>query len=168
MTILYTEKAAVISDCKKYRYMLRRSWDHNKMRFLFIMLNPSTADADIDDPTIRSCTRLSNALGAGSFEVVNLFAFRATDPKELHNNKYEENVGSDNGKFIGLSVQRCDLSIVAWGAHELAVSEGKKVVKEILTYHRPAVFCLGKTKSNAPKHPLYIKTGQQLETYRQL
>jgi hypothetical protein len=80
---LFIERAAVISDCGLYRYMLRRAWDYERMRALVCMLNPSTADAEIDDPTIRSCVRLLRALGFGSVEIVNLFAFRATQPAAL-------------------------------------------------------------------------------------
>src|SRR5882757_2226662 len=81
VTDLFLERDAVISDCGKYRYLLRRTWDHSKPRTLFVMLNPSTADAEIDDATIRSCIRLSKEMGYGSFEVVNIFGLRATDPK---------------------------------------------------------------------------------------
>src|ERR1700684_272716 len=83
MADLFMEREAVISDCGKYRYLLRRAWDHTKPRVLFVMLNPSTADASIDDPTIRACIRLCKAHGFGSFEVVNLYAWRSTDPQAL-------------------------------------------------------------------------------------
>jgi hypothetical protein len=79
----YLENYAVISDCGRYRYLLRRTWDYKKPRALICMLNPSTADAKQDDATIRSCVRLLSSIGYGSFEVVNVFAHRATDPKEL-------------------------------------------------------------------------------------
>ena len=65
----YLENDAVISDCSKYRYLLRRTWDHSKPRLLYVMLNPSTADARNDDATIRSCVRLASGLGYGSIEV---------------------------------------------------------------------------------------------------
>src|SRR5579872_6884139 len=80
---LFMERDAVISDCGKYRYLLRRAWDHVRPRVLFVMLNPSTADANVDDATIRSCVRLSRQLGYGSFEDVNLYGHRATKPAEL-------------------------------------------------------------------------------------
>ena len=76
---LFMEKDAMISDCGKYRYLLRRAWDHTLPRGLFVMLNPSTADAEVDDATIRSCIRLCRSWSFGSFEVVNLFGWRATD-----------------------------------------------------------------------------------------
>lgn len=159
---LFLERDAVISDCGKYRYLLRRTWDHGKPRALFIMLNPSTADAEIDDATIRSCIRLSKGLGYGSFEVVNLFAFRATDPSELQ--QADDPIGPRNDEKIEAALLRCDLAICAWGAHQMAESRGR-AVRSMIRTHRPAVFCLGKTKAGAPKHPLYIKSGTPLEVY---
>ena len=162
MSDLFLERDAVISDCGKYRYLLRRTWDAHRPRALYVMLNPSTADADIDDATIRSCIRLAKGLGYGSFEVVNLFAFRATDPANLE--KADEPVGPSNDASIERAVGRCDLAICAWGAHPMADRRANRV-REMIRLHRPAVFCFGKTKAGAPKHPLYIKSGTPLETY---
>lgn len=162
MTDLFLERDAVISDCTLYRYLLRRTWDHTKPRVLFVMLNPSTADAQIDDPTIRSCIRLSKGLGYGSFEVVNLFGLRATDPAELA--RAVDPVGPRNDLTIETAIGRCDLAICAWGAHPMALQRANSV-RALLRSRRPAVFCLGKTKSGAPKHPLYIKSGTALETF---
>ncbi len=159
---LFLERDAVISDCGAYRYLLRRTWDHGKPRVLIVMLNPSTADAEIDDATIRSCIRLSKELGYGSFEVVNLFALRATDPTEL--TKAADPIGSRNDITIESAIGRCDIAICAWGAPRMAESRARSV-RALLRSRRPAVFCLGKTKNGAPKHPLYIKSGTPLETF---
>src|ERR1700731_2978902 len=113
MASLLLERDAVISDCGRSRYLLRRTWDHDKPRALFVMLNPSTADAEVDDPTIRSCMRLAKQMGHGSFEVVNLFAWRATDPRELHT--ASDPVGPENDRVIEAAVNRCDIVICAWG-----------------------------------------------------
>jgi hypothetical protein len=162
MTTLFSERDAVISDCGRYRYLLRRTWDARRPRALFVMLNPSTADADDDDPTIRSCIRLSRALSYGSFEVVNLFAFRATEPDDLA--KAHDPVGSKNDASIERAIARCDLHVCAWGAHPIAERRAS-TVRQLIRSYRPAVFCLGKTKAGAPKHPLYIKTGTPLEVF---
>lgn len=162
MADLFLERDANISPCGTYRYMLRRTWDHAKPRALFVMLNPSTADAEIDDATIRSCIRLSKSLGYGSFEVVNLFALRATDPTELQ--RADDPVGPDNDHVIAAAIGRCDLAICAWGAHPMAANRASHV-RSLLRSYRPAVFCFGKTKAGAPKHPLYIKGGTQLATF---
>ena len=163
MSDLFLERDAVISDCGKYRYLLRRIWDHGKPRALFVMLNPSTADAEIDDATIRSCIRLSKGLGYGSFEVVNLMAWRATDPKDLPM-KPSDAMGSNNPRIIEAAITRCDIVICAWGAHPYA-DRLKGAVLDLVQLYRPAAYCLGKTKAGAPKHPLYIKSGTPLETF---
>lgn len=158
----FLERDAVISDCGKYRYLLRRTWDHAKPRALLIMLNPSTADAEVDDATIRSCVRLFKGHGYGSFEVVNLFAFRATDPDEL--GRAADPIGERNDGVIEAAVNRCDMAVCAWGAHPIAGNRAS-TVRGLVRRYRPAVFCFGKTKAGAPKHPLYIKTGTPLEAY---
>ena len=164
MSDLFLERDAVISDCGKYRYLLRRTWDHGKPRALFVMLNPSTADAEVDDATIRSCVRLCKSWGYGSFEVVNIFAYRATDPKELETALLPI-VGPDQGRITDAAIARCDVPICAWGAHRMASERGAAVHSQIRS-QRPAAFCLGLTKHGAPKHPLYVKTGTTLEVFR--
>ncbi len=152
---------AVISACGKYRYLLRRVWNDDRMRALFVMLNPSTADAEVDDATIRSCIRLCRSWDYGSFEVINLFGWRATDPRELAN--ADEPIGQDNDRVAVAAIERCDITICAWGAHKMAESRADEM-RNLITSRRPAAFCLGTTKSGAPKHPLYIKTGTPLVT----
>lgn len=159
---LFLERDAVISDCGTYRYLLRRTWDAKRPRLLYIMLNPSTADADIDDPTIRSCIRLAKGIDYGSFEVVNLFAFRATDPAELA--KASDPIGPANTGTIDRAVGRCDIVVCAWGAHPMAERRSIAIRNNLRSW-RPAIFCFGKTKSGAPKHPLYIKSGTPLEVF---
>lgn len=163
MSDLFLERDAVISDCGKYRYLLRRTWDHDKQRALIIMLNPSTADAQIDDATIRSCIRLTKGLGYGSFEVVNIFGFRATDPRDLE--LAEEPIGPMNERIVAAAIMRCDTIICAWGAHRMAERNSNYLLGRIRAY-RPAAYCFGKTKNGSPKHPLYVKSGTELEVYR--
>ena len=157
-------REAVISDCGRYRYLLRREWDEKAPRILIVMLNPSTADAYVDDPTIRSCVRLCHkGLHAGSIEVVNLYAWRVTDPSELA--LASDPIGPRNDVTIEAAVGRCDMIVCAWGAYPGAANRSGTILN-LLRNGRPAVFCWGKTKSGAPKHPLYIKTGVNLEIYR--
>lgn len=157
------ERDAVLSDCGLYRYLLRRVWDRTKPIALVCMLNPSTADAYVDDATIRSLIRLFTALGYGGFEVVNLYAWRATDPKELA--KAADPVGPRNDAILEAAIGRCDVIVCAWGAHSMAAGRAQRVY-EIASSRRPAVFCFGTTKAGHPKHPLYIKTGTTLEVWR--
>lgn len=163
MNDLFLERDAVISDCGKYRYLLRRTWDHDRIRALFVMLNPSTADAEVDDATIRSCIRLCRDWGFGSFEVVNLFGWRSTDPKGL--DAVADPVGPRNDDIAVNAIERCDIGICAWGA--FPVDEGRtSEMKNLIASRRPTAFCLGTTKHGSPKHPLYIKTGTPLVAYR--
>lgn len=159
---LLLEREAVISDCGKYRYLLRRAWDYTKPRLLFVMLNPSTADAEIDDATIRSCIRLSICLGYGSFEVVNVFGLRATNPKELAVS--DDPIGPMNERISAAAIIRSDVVVCAWGAHPMAMRKSNFMLQLIRSY-RPAAYCLGTTKDGAPKHPLYIKSGTPLQVY---
>lgn len=158
----YLENDAVISEDGRYRYLLRRTWDHNKPRVLYVMLNPSTADARLDDPTIRSCVRLAAGHGYGSMEVVNVFAYRATEPTELL--KQADPIGPRNEDAVASAVGRCDVVICAWGAFPPAREKATPVLNAIRA-HRPAAYCFGKTKAGAPKHPLYIKSGTPLEVF---
>ena len=161
---LFLERDASLSPCGKYRYLLRRSWNHKLPRALYVMLNPSTADAEVDDATIRSCFRLAKPWGYGSFEVVNLFAWRATDPAELE--KAADPIGNPrNADTFQSALTRCDLAICAWGAHPMAVERGPLAVSTIRGF-KPMAYCLGTTKGGAPKHPLYIKTGTFPQEYR--
>ena len=166
MADLFLERDAVISDCGLYRYLLRRTWNYDRPRALFIMLNPSTADAEIDDPTIKSCARLMRGLDYGSFEVVNLVGLRATNPSELAS--AEDPGGRGNDGIAQAAINRCDIIICAWGANSFAAARthrGRTMVGMACS-QRPAVFCFGRTKAGHPKHPLYIKTGTPLEVYR--
>jgi len=159
------ERSAVISDCENYRYLLKRIWDHEKLRALLVMLNPSTADADVDDPTIRACYRLLDALGYGSFEVVNLFGLRATDPKGLA--CAVDPVGRDNDRIAEEAAERCDVMVCAWGANPFAAARthrGRTMVRIAVSSYL-VVQCFGLTQKSHPKHPLYIKTGTTLEPW---
>ena len=159
------ERGAKISECGRYRYVLTRTWDEWSDCACIIMLNPSTADALVDDATIRALVRLLPALGYGGFEVVNLFALRSTDPSAIL--AAGDPVGPRNDDHIAWAIARCDIVICAWGAHRsvLQSKRGIEVYRVIDSMGR-AAWCFGKTKANrAPKHPLYLKTGTELELY---
>jgi hypothetical protein len=86
------------------------------------MLNPSTADAETNDPTnIRRCIRFAIDIGCGSLEVVNLFALRATDPRELA--RHPDAVGPQNERYLHDAAFRADWLICAWGAHAFAMGQ---------------------------------------------
>jgi hypothetical protein len=165
MTDLLTASNATISPCGKYRYWLERKWGPGTPQ-VFVMLNPSTADASEDDPTIRRCMGFARREGAGGLIVVNLFGLRATDPKELDGAR--DRVGPDNATNIGLALIGAAATrrpvICAWGANKHAPSQAGIL-------HRRAddigaeLKCLGLTKSGAPKHPLYLSANAPLVAY---
>ena len=111
MSLIY--KNATISDCQKYRYALSRTWDCKERAVLFIALNPSTADEKNDDPTIRRCIDYAKNWGYGILLVVNLFAYRTTNPEKL---RYVKNpVGNDNDQHIIKLSKKANLIVAAWG-----------------------------------------------------
>lgn len=154
--------AAVFSEDMRYRYLLTRLWNPNIHRACFVMLNPSTADGKTDDATIRSCIRLAKSFGFGGFHVVNLFAYCATDPVVLAKLGWMA-IGADNDYHIRNATTDSETIICAWGAHPEAAVRADFVVNHLLGLR--TLVCLGKTKSGAPKHPLYIKTGTKLEPF---
>lgn len=148
------ERSAVISDCGQYRYALTRTWDPSLPVLVFCMLNPSKADALRDDPTVGRCISFAKAWGYGGIIVVNLFAWRATDPAELLNNPYA--VGLDMNEHLIAAVVDRDV-IAAWGAS--VPKEWAHRPPAVLTLMRQVgarVHHLGLTKDGHPKHPLYL------------
>ncbi|MBD2303195.1 DUF1643 domain-containing protein [Nostoc sp. FACHB-190] len=150
------KKFAVIND--NYRYLLVREWDINKPQITFVMLNPSTADAEQDDPTLRKCINFAQSWGYGSLEVVNLFAYRATKPRHLR--QVADPVGSENDYYLQLATKRAALIIVAWGVNGSFQNRNQEVLS--LISGQQLLYCLGVTKHGHPRHPLYIKNNTQL------
>lgn len=133
---------------------------------VFVMLNPSTADAEVDDPTIRRCISFAKREGCGRMSVLNLFALRSTDPKELK--KHPKPTGPDNDEYIqaflnmGRMFPDKYIFVAAWGSHGVYKDRDYQVR---LMFRNAAVLlhCLGKTKSGHPRHPLYVKGDTPLE-----
>ncbi len=153
---------AAISDCTRYRYQLKRWWsdDENGHWACFIMLNPSTADAANDDPTIRRCMSFAQSWGCVGLYVVNLFGWRATDPRALA--RSANPVGKENDWYISKAVEMAKGPIVAaWGAHPFAVKRAAFVMSEIESAGA-TLQCLGLTKDGHPRHPLYVAGATQL------
>lgn len=145
-------KSAVISDCGTYRYELLRRWDVTKPRVGWVMLNPSTADAEVDDPTIRRCMGFARAWGYGGIVVRNLYALRATDPRELW--KHPDPIGPDNRAHLR-EAGRDALTICAWGSNAHPFHASAAIVGLIRAGGRPHYLAL--TKGGQPRHPLYLK-----------
>ncbi len=148
---------AEISGCKKYRYSLTRVWDGDKPRVLFIMLNPSTADADNDDPTIRRCIGFAKNWGYGGVYVVNLFALRATNPKDLLKAPFV--VGVENEKWIRRMSCIADLVVCAWGNGAIVDKLQKRLdhTWKPLSWISKPLHYIELSKDGTPKHPLYLR-----------
>ncbi|PIN87221.1 hypothetical protein COV19_00790 [Candidatus Woesearchaeota archaeon CG10_big_fil_rev_8_21_14_0_10_44_13] len=153
------EKDAFISKCGKYRYWLYRRWDKNKGCCSFIMLNPSTADASKDDPTIRRCIGYAKRLGYGSMYILNLFALRATDKKELKT--ADDPVGACNDRYMRKMLKNAKVIIAAWGSYGRYMGRSEKVLN-MLRERRHEVYCLKMGKSGEPCHPLYLRNDARL------
>lgn len=149
-----TKKGAILSECEGYRYRLWRIWDEAKPKVMFIMLNPSTADAEVDDPTIRRCIGFAKSWGFGGLYVGNLFAYRSTQPKGL----FEPNdaVGIDNNYHLQEMSKECEIAVCAWGNSPI-VNKMKPKHEPLKNVHIPLHY-IELTKEGTPKHPLYLKS----------
>jgi hypothetical protein len=144
-------RAAGFSRCGRYRYWLMRTWTAAKPVVCWVMLNPSTADAERDDPTIRRCIGFSRRWDFGGLVVVNLFAWKATRPNELTN--ASDPIGPRNDSVIVHHTAGRRV-IVAWGTHGDLGGRDRTVLQ--LLANASQVECLGVTNNGQPKHPLYV------------
>lgn len=156
---------AYISNCELYRYELRRIWDEDKPKVLFIMLNPSTADSNKDDPTIRRCIDYAKDWGFGGILVGNLFAYRSTNPNGLL--KVDDPVGDDNIWHIKNLVSQSDTIVCAWGNSSIVKRLDKKIKYDYrpLTVIKNSLHCLELSNDGTPKHPLQLKKNLKLINY---
>lgn len=170
---------AVFSLCGTYRYQLSRlAFEHlgpDKPRMaLFVLLNPSTADAEHDDPTVRRCIAFAHREGCERLLICNLFGYRSTEPWQLA--RVADPVGPNNDHWIRQSALEADLIVAGWGAHpevhgSASLRGRADKVLTMLSFRgprpvdwlpgtcyseRPAVYCLGTTKDGHPRHPLYL------------
>lgn len=144
---------AIFSEDRKYRYALFREWDAQRGFVTFVLLNPSTADEQKDDATIRRCINFAKSWGYGGIIVLNLFAYRATDPKIMK--KQDDPIGSENNILImrfAQSEQSC-LTVAAWGNDGAYLGRSDYVKSMLSNLHY-----LKLTKSSEPAHPLYLKS----------
>ncbi|WGH79802.1 DUF1643 domain-containing protein [Jannaschia ovalis] len=145
---------ATYSADERYRYDLIRTWDGAGERINFVMLNPSTATELANDPTVERCERRARALGYGAFRVTNIFAYRATDPRDMR--ACPDPVGgSANDAAIRAAAHWADAVVCAWGVHGAHLDRGPAVERLLRATGRP-LSMLGLSKDGHPKHPLYI------------
>lgn len=155
---LFNAQGAAISSCGKYRWTLYRTWSHEKPKVMFICLNPSTANADIEDATTRRLRTFAHGWGFGGYILVNLFAFRATDPEQLKH--VEDPIGRDNDVFIKDLSPLCSEIVFAWGTNGSYKGRDKQVIARF-----PNAKCIDLSKDGHPKHPLYLKGDLKLKPF---
>lgn len=180
----YVDAGATISPCGKYRYRLWREWrlhpspaqwdmwtdERGKpvvdgageqlgepKSCIFIMLNPSTADGEQDDPTIRRCIGFAKAWGYDRLDVLNLFAYRATDPRQLLALNHDDDpVGQGNSKAIKSALfpsRLAGIVVCAWGAHGGHLGQDETVLGWLGDHD---AYALGLSADGHPRHPLYL------------
>ncbi len=172
MSITYTNRSAKLSDCGKYRYELIREWSTAELgpntvkegQVVFCLLNPSTADAVEDDPTIRRCVGFAQNWGYSRLVVVNLYAYRATDPAELL--KCPDPVGESNDKYILKNAEEAALFVAGWGRKRKGLVRDNFVL-DILRSSGIVVHALGVNADGTPKHPSRLKSESTPRSYRQ-
>lgn len=152
----------------EYRWWLERDWSQPGTErgaidlLAFVMLNPSTADGEVDDATIRRCVGFAKREGAWRMDVFNLFALRSTDPAALLT--HPDPIGIANDELLRSVSQYGGhfKTVVAWGAHKMVTPERVTILTESAAAAGTTLWCLGTTKSGAPRHPLYVKADTPL------
>ena len=155
MAHILIQRTASISACGRYRYELTRDWAPGN-RLAFVMFNPSTADAEMDDPTVRRCMAFARREGYGGITIANVYAFRAKKPADLF--KAEDPFGPDNEETLRRLATDFDVIVCAWGS----LGAPNSVVTAYLRSGRAVLKCLGRTKDGHPRHPLYVRGDQPL------
>jgi hypothetical protein len=159
---------ALFSDDGRYRYKLERWWDRDEKTIshpswspnvTFVMLNPSTADAFVEDPTIRRCIGFARQWGFNHLVVVNLFAFRATNPRWLTDVAYDP-VGPDNQIVVRAALEEADKVICAWGNHGALRGAGDRL-RSWMDGNSIEPFALHMSKLGQPGHPLYLPASSE-------
>lgn len=147
--------SADFSPCRTWRYRLHRRWARGPV-VGFILLNPSTADETADDPTIRRCIGYAKAWGYGALTLGNLFAFRATDPRDMR--AAPDPIGPDNDAWLERIASEVGMGhlVCGWGTHGAFMGRGEAVIAHLLsTGHFPKALKL--TSDGQPGHPLYLR-----------
>lgn len=146
------------SECRKYRYALHHDFDAEMgatpRRIMWIGLNPSTADEQALDPTLRRIREFSRQFGFTTFVMTNLFAFRATDPRDMM--KAVDPVGPENDDALLGMALASKMIIAAWGTKGNYGARAD-AVKKLLRQAGHTLYCLDRNDGGSPKHPLYLK-----------
>ena len=162
-------KGAYLSADGVHRYALWRVWEPAANKLTVCMLNPSTADARADDPTIRRLIGFAKRDGYGGIMVVNLYAYRSPYPEALSGRHYDQIVGPENNAMMEAVVQQGDRVLLGWGAAPWAAFQGGRMrrddVLNFLKHVEAKAVCLGRTAAGEPRHPLYVRGDQPFEEF---
>ncbi|MBH0053010.1 MULTISPECIES: DUF1643 domain-containing protein [unclassified Salinibacterium] len=151
-----TEFVSATADIRgDYRYSLTRVWDPTLPTITFVLLNPSTADAEHLDPTLRRCVGFAKRDGYGGMVILNLYAFRTKDPKVML--AAADPVGPENDSVLG---NLTGTVVAGWGAN----ASPKRVAQAMAVL--PQLHTLGLTKDGHPRHPLYVRKDAPLVEWR--
>lgn len=161
MSELYEQSSADFSPCRSWRYRLDRVWNRDAGLIAWIMCNPSVADEDRLDPTLRRVRGFTESWGYGGFVVVNLFALVSTDPRGLA--QHPDPIGERNDDTLA-GVVDLDTSavVVAWGCIGGRYPDR---VDSVTNRLHDGTLCLGLTKGGHPKHPLYVSASTKPVRY---
>lgn len=158
MRDLFTDSGAEFSPCGRYRGLLWRYWDRDKKPLVCILLNPSTATAETDDPTVRRCMIRAQAMGFGGVRVLNIFTLRATDPAELK--QVADPVGPGADGYLETGCQGAGMILCGWGGHGTLRGHHRprcdEVVNLLVGDLGYALHALHLTGAGQPGHPLYL------------
>ncbi len=150
---------AIISDDRQYRYFLSRTWGDSGKIITFIGLNPSTADATNDDPTIKRCINFAKSWGGSTLLMVNIFAYRSTKPDVLRS--VIDPIGELNDMWLAKAVDDSDVVVAAWGNNGLYKDRSQAVIKMF----SGKLQALRITKLGMPGHPLYVPANTELSPF---
>ena len=139
----------------EYRYALRRVWDNSLGSVFFVMMNPSTADPFVDDPTVAKCQRYARAWGYGTLWVGNTFAYRATDQKKLL--RVSDPVGPKNDKWLLKMAGQAGVIVLAYGKPHKNLRQRGRDIADLLTYAGHQLHVLKLCNDGTPSHPLYLR-----------
>lgn len=142
---------AEFSECGKYRYVLWRAWDDTKPIAMCIGLNPSTANAEKSDPTIRELIKRLAHLGYGGFKMTNLYALVSSKPKALSE---VPDALKDNDHWLNKTALECKDVIFCWGIFKQAQHRA-----DMMKVRFPFAKCFGRAKDGSPIHPLALMYG---------
>ncbi len=155
----------IFSPCRKYRYRLLHEWSDmfsTPRAIMWIGLNPSTADEEKLDPTLKRIRGFSRAWGYDRFIMANAFAYRATKPPDML--KQKDPVGPENDRILLECAAEVDKIVVVWGNDGSRFGRDRQVM-DLLKKSRKKIFCLGRNDDGSPCHPLYLPGTTALEAF---